>query len=357
MIIESHKPLHLHVLKTEYRKLRDENVILKNQTNNIESYSRRDNLIIYGVTEPKNESPSQCEKLVKQSFVTHLNLTDQEAGNIEFVRCHRLYSNRKNAVKPVLVRFKNFNDRETVWLRKSQIRDRNFNIGEDFPKSIAYNRRKLFPVFTKARKLPDIDKRSVSIKSDVLYIRGNKYTVDTLNELTGDLDMKNFNERADANTIVIGGMYSNFHPLSNYYTSPFIYQEQKYCSIEQAYQHVKALVCKDLGTAALILDTTDPAAAKRLSFQIKGFKQDVWNQKRCDVMLQLLRAKFTQNPRLQTELLDTGTKKIAESGKHKFYAVGLPITHKDILNERVWTGESKLGAFLMVVRDELNSKQ
>ena len=51
----------VHVLKTEYRKLRDENVILKNQTNNIESYSRRDNLIIYGVTEPKNESPSQCE--------------------------------------------------------------------------------------------------------------------------------------------------------------------------------------------------------------------------------------------------------------------------------------------------------
>ena len=103
----------VHVLKTEYRKLRDENVILKNQTNNIESYSRRDNLIIYGVTEPKNESPSQCEKLVKQSFVTHLNLTDLEAGNIEFVRCHRLYSNRKNAVKPVIVRFKNFNDRET----------------------------------------------------------------------------------------------------------------------------------------------------------------------------------------------------------------------------------------------------
>ena len=74
-------------------------------------------------------------------------------------------------------------------------------------------------------------------------------------------------------------------------------------------------------------------------------------------MLQLLRAKFTQNPRLQTELLDTGTKKIAESGKHNFYAVGLPITHKDILNERMWTGESKLGAFLMVVCDELNSKQ
>ena len=128
----------------------------------------------------------------------------------------------------------------------------------------------------------------MSIKSDVLYIRGGKYT---LNVLTGDLDIKNFNERTDANTIVMYGMYSNLHPLSNYYSSPFIYQEQKYCSIEQTYQHVKALVCKDLGTAAHILDKTDPAAAKRLSFQVKGFKQDAWNQNQCDVMLQLLRAK------------------------------------------------------------------
>ena len=212
-------------------------------------------------------------------------------------------------------------------------------------------------MFTKARKLHNIDKRSVSIKSDVLYIRGNKYTVDTLNELTGDLDMKSFNERADANTIVMDGMYSNFHPLSNYYSSQFIYQEQKYCSIEQTYQHVEALVCKDLGTVAHILDKRDPAAAKRLSFQIKGFKQDAWNQKQCDVMLQLLGAKLTQHPILQTELLATGTKKIAESGKHKFYAVGIPIAHKDILNERVRTSESKLGDFLMVVRDELSSKQ
>ena len=38
---------------------------------------------------------------------------------------------------------------------------------------------------------------------------------------------------------------------------------------------MKALVCKGLGTAALILDTTDPAGAKHMSFQIKGFKSDV----------------------------------------------------------------------------------
>ena len=74
-------------------------------------------------------------------------------------------------------------------------------------------------------------------------------------------------------------------------------------------------------------------------------------------MLELTKRKFTQNPNLATELLATGTKNIAESGKFRFFAVGLLITHKDILNEGVWTGESKLGAMLMVVRDELNSNQ
>ena len=117
-----------------------------------ESYSRRDNLIIYGIPEVKPESIAQCKNSVREFFVNHLNFTDQEATGVDFIRCHRLYTTRKNAVKPVIVRFKNSSDREKVWLRKSAIKDRNLNICEDFPKSIAYNRRKLFPVFSKARK-------------------------------------------------------------------------------------------------------------------------------------------------------------------------------------------------------------
>ena len=75
----------------------------------------------------------------------------------------------------------------------------------------------LFSVFAKARRIDGVDKRMVSIKGDVLSVRGKKYTVDTLNELDGDLDMRHFNERSNGNVVVMGGMYSNFHPLSNYY--------------------------------------------------------------------------------------------------------------------------------------------
>ena len=44
---------------------------------------------------------------------------------------------------------------------------------------------------------------SMSIKGDVLSVRGKKYTVDTLNELDGDLDMRHFNERSNDNVVVM----------------------------------------------------------------------------------------------------------------------------------------------------------
>ena len=52
-------------LRTECWKLREENVSLRSQANNIESYSRRDNLIIFGISEAKPESITQCQNFVR----------------------------------------------------------------------------------------------------------------------------------------------------------------------------------------------------------------------------------------------------------------------------------------------------
>ena len=49
------------------------------------------------------------------------------------------------------------------------------------------------------------------------------------------------------------------------------------------------------------------------------------------------------------------TKKIiAESGRDRFYATGLTITHKDVLQSSKWVGKSNLGEILMNVRREIN---
>ena len=177
-----------------------------------------------------------------------------------------------------------------------------------------------------------MDKKLVSLKADNLMINGKRYTVNSLHELSGELNMRTFNERSNDKVVVFGGFYSNFHPLSNFYKAPMAFRNHKYHTLEQAYQHTKALLFKDGDTAADILATDSPAEDKRLSYNIKGFKMDVWNTKRHDFMVQLVEAKFQQHPILADELRSTGKKTISESGKHKYFANGLSITHRDILN-------------------------
>ena len=181
----------------------------------METYRRRDNLIFHGRVEPTNESSVSCTKSVRKFMVDKLQLSENAAAGNQFVRCHRINeSKRASTCKPIIVRFKNYNDRELIWSKKTLITDRNCNVSEDFPREIAYRRRKLFPVFSKARKTPGINKKSISLKADILIINGKKYTVDTLDQLKDNLDMRTFNERSDANRVVFGGIYSNFHPLS-----------------------------------------------------------------------------------------------------------------------------------------------
>ena len=312
----------------------------------METYSRRDNIIIYGIKEPSNESACLRQKAVRQLFVNQLKFTDAEAAAVPFVRCHRLYDRRATR-KPIIVRFQKFSNRERVWAKKSSITDSFVRLGEDFLKQISYNRRKLFPVFTKARNT--IDKKLVALKADNLITNGKKYTVDTLDQLTGDLNMRPFSERSNDKVLVMGGMYSNFHPLSNYCPCNLVFRKQMYSNIEQAYQHVKAVLFNDQAAATDILSSDDPAAAKRLGFNINGFKEDVWNTKRYELMLQLVKAKFDQNPELAVHLRATGKRTIAETGRHSFFANGLAITHKHVLDMKQWTSQSKLGDILIAV--------
>ena len=101
---------------------------------------------------------------------------------------------------------------------------------EDFPKDIAYHRRKLFLVFSKARKI--MDKKLVSLNADNLMINGKKYTVGSLNKLSEELNMRTFSERSNDKVVVFGGFYRNFHQLSNFYKAPMAFRNYKYYTLK-----------------------------------------------------------------------------------------------------------------------------
>ena len=91
-------------------------------------------------------------------------------------------------VRPIIVRFRDYSDSECVWKNMRVIpKHSNFSLSKDFPKSIVYNRKKLLPVFTKARRI--LGKRDVSLSKDRLTVSAEHYSVKSLNNLKGQLNV------------------------------------------------------------------------------------------------------------------------------------------------------------------------
>ena len=108
-------------LKTECANLKRENVVLKEQSNNLELYSRKNNIIIRGIKDSNQETEQQCETAVRQFFKIKLNIPEAMVEAMPFVRCHRLNARWRVTSRDVIVRFPDFGDRETIWSRKSEL--------------------------------------------------------------------------------------------------------------------------------------------------------------------------------------------------------------------------------------------
>ena len=77
---------------------------------------------------------------------------------------------------------------------------------------------------------------------------------------------------------------------------------------------------------------------------------DNWNAVKGDLMLELVRAKNDQNVDLQQILLDTGSRRLRETGKDSFFSIGLPLTHPDVLVTKKWKS-NHLGNALEIATD------
>ena len=203
---------------------------------------------------------------------------------------------------------------------------------EDYPKSVAFNRKKMLPIFYHARKW--LVKKDVSLKGDVLIISGEKYTTGNLTTLPGDLHPKCFSRKQNNDTIVFGRSLSEFDPYSNWGKFPFLHNGITFPSLEHAYMYEKCLSNNNPGSAQSILECREPYEAKQIGDKVKITPN--WTHAKCEsVMKDLLQKKFSPGSDLAKELLSTGDKYIVESGRDKFYACGLSFMNKDILKKTI----------------------
>lgn len=123
--------------------------------------------------------------------------------------------------------------------------------------------------------------------------------------------------------------------LSNFYVVPVFYQGIRFESSEAAFQAAK---CPERMQDFCGLN---PQMAKRLGRRV-ALRPD-WEEVKYNVMYQICKAKFLQNPELVKRLIETGDAELVEG---------------NTWGDKVWgvcngAGENHLGKVLMRIREEL----
>ena len=136
---------------------------------------------------------------------------------------------------------------------------------------------------------------------------------------------------------VIDHFKGEFDWLSNFHTCPVHFEGLTFGNTEAAFQAAKSLDMKER------VKFVDLAAgqSKRLGRRVE-LRPD-WEDVKIDIMRQVLKCKFTQNPELGEKLIATGDAELIEGNNW---------------NDRFWgvcrgVGKNHLGKLLMEVRAEL----
>jgi ribA/ribD-fused uncharacterized protein len=130
----------------------------------------------------------------------------------------------------------------------------------------------------------------------------------------------------------------DYHFLSNFYPSLFYYNSCRWPTAEHAYQASKTL---DKHERQMIANASGPGEAKRQGQRVT-LRPD-WEEVKDQIMYEIVKAKFDQNPILAMRLRYTGIRSLIEGN-----------TWGDIY----WgvcsgVGQNKLGLILERVRSEL----
>ena len=142
--------------------------------------------------------------------------------------------------------------------------------------------------------------------------------------------------------------------FSQWENSPFADNGIIFSTAEQYMMYNKAILFGDDVTANQIIATKDPSRQKFLGRQVLGFKDEVWNAQKFEIVVKGNILKFSQNEELKKNLLLTGAKILVEGSPYdKVWGVGLNWDDPKILEESNWKGENLLGKALIEVRKQL----
>lgn len=144
----------------------------------------------------------------------------------------------------------------------------------------------------------------------------------------------------------VGGWMSNWSSLG------FSVGGKRFATGEHWLTYQKAAMMGDEGAAARILRARTPREAKAMGRRVLNYDDELWKERRFDVMVQGLRHKVRANG-LEPALRATGTATIAEASPFdRTWGIGMCAADPGVASRKRW-GQNLLGRAWMVVRDEL----
>ena len=133
------------LLKNELKALEVENTTLKEQVIRQEAYTRRENLLFYGIQE---SGYLDTEDELRQFFTSTLGLQQKENREIMIARCHRIGKRQAtNQPSSIIARFVLDKEKVKIWKRKSLLKSTSYIIQEEFPIEVINRRKLMYPLF------------------------------------------------------------------------------------------------------------------------------------------------------------------------------------------------------------------
>ena len=182
----------IETLETVINLLYKENEQLKTTCQNLESQSRRDNLIFYGIKEETgNETWTDCENKVRNLLKVKVGIPNADKdSDVSIERAHRLGKKVKNPTKsrPIIVKFSRWKTKDDVLYKtikylKSQ-KDAGeppaYGVSEDYSMSVRDARKKLLAFMQEKRT--EFPEKKVFMKYDTVVVDKKHFKWDSATE-------------------------------------------------------------------------------------------------------------------------------------------------------------------------------
>ncbi|AJC55683.1 NADAR family protein [Streptomyces sp. 769] len=143
--------------------------------------------------------------------------------------------------------------------------------------------------------------------------------------------------------------------FSQWWPSPFTVDGVRYATAEHWMMAGKARLFDDADAERRALAATHPKQAKDAGRTVRGFDEEVWRQRRFDLIVEGSRHKFGQDPELREFLLGTGSRVLVEASPvDRIWGIGLAADDDRAADPARWRGLNLLGFALMEARQRLS---